>query len=263
MAGERRAAGPAPGGYGVSVRQMNLLARLCLLGATVVVLGGVATWSMHRSWFDLKRIELRGDLTHVSSAAVRASIAGRIRGNFFTASLEDARRAFESVPWVAAASVRRAWPNRLIVTLREHRALGIWSDGRLLSDTGRLFAANLAEAEMFGPLAQFDGPESAAGAAVRRYYELLARFAPLSIGVSGVEISARESWAVTTDAGQRFELGRDEPAGRLSERIVLLVAAYPRVSAQLGGPPKRIDMRYPNGLAAAADKASNTAARKS
>jgi cell division protein FtsQ len=247
----------------LSVRLMNLLARLCLLATTLVVLGGMATWFINRSWFDLRRIELRGDLTHVSSATVRASIAGRIRGNFFTTRLEDVRRAFEAVPWVAAASVRRAWPNQLVVTLREHRALGIWSDGRLLSDSGRLFVANLAEAEIFGPLALFDGPESAASEAVRRYYELLARFAPLSLGVSGVEISSRESWAVTTDGGQRFELGRDEPAGRLSERIVLLVAAYPRISAQLGGPPKRIDMRYQNGLAAAAGKASSTAARKS
>lgn len=246
----------------MSVGIMNMLARLCLLAAVLVALGGASTWVMHRSWFDLKGIELRGDLTHVSSAAVRASIAGRISGNFFTARLEDVRRAFEAVPWVAAASVRRAWPNRLIVTLREHRALGIWSDGRLLSDTGRLFAANLAEAEMYGPLAQFDGPEAFAGEAVRRYYEFAARLAPLSLGVNGVEISERASWAVTTDAGQRFELGRDEPAGRLSERIVVLVAAYPRVSAQLGAPPVRIDMRYSNGLAAAS-KASSSATRKS
>jgi cell division protein FtsQ len=242
---------------------MNLLARLCLLGAILVLLGGAVQWVMHRSWFDLNRIELRGDLTHVSSASVRSSIAGRISGNFFTARLEDVRRAFEAVPWVAAASVRRVWPDRLVVTLREHRALGLWSDGRLLSDSGRLFVANLAEAEMYGPLAQFDGPESATVEAVRRYYELTARLAPLALTVSGIEISSRSSWAVTTDAGQRFELGRDEPEGRLSERIVLLVAAYPRVSAQLGAPPKRIDMRYQNGLAAAGGKASSTAPRKS
>lgn len=246
----------------MSVGLMNMLTRLCMLAAGLIVLGGAATWVMHRSWFDLRGIELRGDLSHVSSATVRASIAGRISGNFFTARLEDIRRAFEAVPWVAAASVRRAWPNRLIVTLREHRALGIWSDGRLLSDSGRLFAANLAEAEMYGPLAQFDGPEAFAGEAVRRYYEFAARLAPLSLGVNGVEISERASWAVTTDAGQRFELGRDEPAGRISERIVVLVAAYPRVSAQLGAPPVRIDMRYSNGLAAAG-KASGSSTRKS
>jgi cell division protein FtsQ len=230
--------------------------------ALLVLVSAAVRWAMYRPWFDFKRIDLRGDLTHVSRAVVRASIAGRIQGNFFTARLDDVQRAFESVPWVAAASVRRAWPDRLVVTLREHRALGLWRDGRLLSDSGRLFVANAAEAEVYGPLIQFDGPETFAGEAVRRYYELAARLAPLSLGVSGIEISERASWSLTTDAGQRFELGRDEPAGRLSERIGLLVAVYPRVSAQLGAAPKRIDLRYPNGLAAAG-RTSSTAARKS
>jgi cell division protein FtsQ len=247
----------------MNVRVMIWAARVCVLSAVLVALGAAAIWLMRRPVFDLKEIELRGDLTHVSRATVRASIAGRISGNFFTVKLEDVRRAFEAVPWVATASVRRAWPDRLVVTLLEHRALGLWSDGRLLSDNGRLFVANPAEAEIYGPLVQFDGPEAFAAEAVRRYYELAARLAPLALGVSAIEISERASWAITTDAGQRFELGRDEPAGTLSQRIVVLVAAYPRVAAQLGAAPKRIDLRYPNGLAAAGGKTPGTAPRKS
>lgn len=245
-----------------SVRLMLWTARVLAIAALLVLAAGAVNWVLHRPWFDFKHIELRGDLVHVSSASVRAATAGRITGNFFTVKLDDVRRAFEAVPWVAQASVRRAWPDRLVVTVREHRALGLWSDGRLLADSGRLFVANLAEAEIHGPLAQFDGPESMAGEAVRRYYEIAARLAPLSLAVGSVEISERASWAVVTESGQRFELGRDEPAGRLSERLVLLAAAYPRVSAQLGGPPKRIDLRYSNGLAAVGSKAPGNA-RKS
>jgi cell division protein FtsQ len=247
----------------MSTRLMLLAARLLAIVAALVLLAGVVNWVLHRPWFDLRRIELRGDLAHVSAASVRPAIAGRITGNFFTARLDDVRHAFESVPWVAAASVRRVWPDKLVVAIREHRALGLWSDGRLLSDTGSLFVANLAEAEIYGPLAQFDGPEAMAGEAVRRYYEIAARLAPLSLVVARVEISDRASWSVVTESGQRFELGRDEPAGRLSERLVLLATAYPRVVAQLGGPPKRIDLRYSNGLAAAAGKTPGHAPRKS
>jgi len=247
----------------MSANLLTWLARLCAALAAAIFATGAVRWLLHQPWFDLRRVELRGDVLHVSRATVRAAIAGRLRGNFFTVPLDDVREAFESVPWVAAASVRRAWPDRLVVTLREHRALGLWSDGRLLSDNGRLFVANLAEAEIYGPLAQFDGPEVAAPEAARRYYEFAARLAPLALTVSGVEISERASWAVTTESGQRFELGRDEPAGRLSERVALLAAAYPRVAERLGGPPRSIDLRYANGLAAAPAKTSGGAARKS
>jgi len=58
----------------------------------------------------------------------RAAISGHLTGNYFTIRLDRARQAFETLPWVAQASVRRIWPNRLRVTLTEHRALGQWSD---------------------------------------------------------------------------------------------------------------------------------------
>jgi cell division protein FtsQ len=243
------------------VRAMTWLARACAAAALAIVAAGALRWIALRPWFDLARIEVRGELTHVSRASVRAALAGRMRGNFFTVSLDDVRRAFESVPWVAAASVRRAWPDRLVVTLREHRALGLWSDGRLLADSGRLFVANLAEAEIHGPLPQFDGPEAFASEATRRFYEFAAGLAPLALTINGIEISERASWALTTDAGQRFELGRDEPPGRLSERLAQLGAAYPHVAARFGGAPGRIDLRYANGLAAAPAKQTRASGR--
>ena len=77
----------------MSVRRMLLAARLLALAAALVLLGGAVNWFMHRAWFDFKRIELRGDLTHVSAASVRAAIAGHVTGNFFTVRLDDVRRA--------------------------------------------------------------------------------------------------------------------------------------------------------------------------
>jgi len=50
-----------------------------------------------------------------------------IKGNFFSINLQRARAAFESVPWVRRATVRRVWPDRLAVSLEEHRAAALWS----------------------------------------------------------------------------------------------------------------------------------------
>ena len=137
-----------------------------------------------------------GILRHVTAASVRAALAGRLRGNYFTMRLEDTRRLFETVPWVAQASVRRVWPDRLVVTLTEHRALGVWEDGRLLSDRGELFVANPDEAEVYGQLPEFSGPFSAAKDAARRYYELSAQFAPLSLRIGAIDISDRKAWSL-------------------------------------------------------------------
>jgi cell division protein FtsQ len=50
-------------------------------------------------------------LRHVNAPSVRANALGKLAGNFFTLDLNTARQAFESVPWVRHASVRREWPN--------------------------------------------------------------------------------------------------------------------------------------------------------
>jgi cell division protein FtsQ len=242
------------------LRLMNLAALVALLTAVALLLSAGVRWAAQRPAFDFKRLEVRGDLQHVTAASVRGTIAGRLKGNYFTIRLDEARRLLETVPWVAQASVRRVWPDRLQVTLREHRALGAWNDGRLLSDRGELFVANVAEAEIYGPLPAFAGPDALAGDVARRYYEFAAELAAQSLTVDGIDVSERRSWAVqASGAGTTttLELGREESPGVLQRRLADVVAAYPMVAARVGGLPARIDARYSNGFAAAPPARSN------
>lgn len=237
-----------------NVRLMNGAAALCATLAALILVAGALLWLAQRPYFALRAIEVRGELQHVTSASVRAAVAGRLKGNYFTMRLDDTRRLLESVPWVAQASVRRVWPNQLLVTLVEHRALGVWDDGRLLSDAGELFVANPAEAEVHGPLPAFDGPETVARDAARRYYEFAGLLAPLGMKIASINVSDRRSWTIEVagvDGGPtRLELGRDTDSLALHDRLAQIVAAYPMVAARVGGTPRSIDARYPNGLAA-------------
>ena len=107
----------------LSTPAMGRAATLMSAAAAVLLLAAAAGWVFQRPWFDVRQIELRAagadGLRHVNEHAVRAAATGRLRGNFFTMRLEEARRVFESVPWVAAVSLRRAWPDRLVVTLTD------------------------------------------------------------------------------------------------------------------------------------------------
>ena len=244
----------------MSASAMNRLAGIFVVLAVLAFVAVGLSRLAHQPKFQLKRVEVRGELRHVTASSVRTALSGRLRGNYFTMRLEDTRRLFETVPWVSAASVRRVWPDRLVVTLTEHRALGIWEDGRLLSDRGDLFVANVDEAEIYGPLPEFSGPVSAAKDAARRYYELAAQFSLLSLQVAAIDISDRKAWSLrlapaaggdsTSGNELRVELGRDRAELPLADRVSQMIAAYPLVVAQMGAVPVRIDARYPNGLAA-------------
>jgi cell division protein FtsQ len=233
------------------LRTTRWMAAALLTGGVLLLGAALALQLSHSRRFDIRRIDIAGDARHISRAEVRAALGGQLAGSYFTLQLDPARHAFEALPWVAQVSVRRIWPDRLRITLTEHRALGQWSDGRLVSDSGVLFVANPAEAEADGPLVSFSGPPQYAPEAVRNLRQFSALLAPLQVRVVGLQVSDRASWSLTLEPRLQIELGRDDPPGRLAQKLATIVTAYPVVMARLDGPATRIDARYENGFAAA------------
>ena len=236
------------------VRMLNTTTN-ALLGVLVLsLLASGIWWVAQRPMFTLKTIRVEGvgemALRHVNASTVRTTAVPRIKGNFFTANLDTVRTAFEAVPWVRKASVRREWPNKLIVTVEEHEPLGTWGeDGRLLSVKGDVFTANLAEAEEEHELAEFGGPEGSEKEVVARYRQLQDWYKPVSLSPEGVWLSGRYAWSVRLNNGMTVELGREASSTTLKDRVDRLVKIYPQLVTRLQDRIESVDMRYPNGLA--------------
>ncbi len=236
------------------VRMLNA-STSALLGLLVLsLLASGLWWVAQRPMFTLKVIRVEGvgetQLRRVNPSTVRATALPRIKGNFFTANLDMVRQAFEAVPWVRKASVRREWPNKLIVSVEEHAPLGTWGDdGRLLSVKGDVFIANLAEAEEDGELPEFAGPEGSEKEVVARYRELQGWFKSISLAPESVQLSSRYAWSVKLNNGMMVELGREQSRTTLKDRVDRLIGIYPQLLTRLQNRIESVDMRYPNGLA--------------
>jgi len=240
------------------VKLLNATTNTLLGLLLLALLGSGAWWLAQRPMFTLKVIRIEGaggePLRHVNAATIRNAALPHIRGNFFTADLDAVRAAFESVPWVRRASVRREWPNKLVVTLDEHVALGTWGqDGQLLSARGDVFTANLAEAEEDRQLLAFAGPQGSAQEVEQRYRDLKRWFAPVGVKPEAVTLSGRYAWSVKLDNGIVVELGREQNPSMLQDRVARLVSVYPKLMERLQNRIESVDMRYPNGLALKAE----------
>lgn len=235
------------------IRLLNATSSALLGVFALALMSSGLWWVAQRPMFTLKTIRIEGaeaPLRHVNVATVRTTALPRIRGNFFTADLDAVRQAFEAVPWVHRAAVRREWPNQLIVELEEHAPLGTWGDaGRLVSLHGDLFTANLAEAEEDGELPEFDGPAGTEREVVARFRELQEWFAPIKLQPDAVRLSGRYAWTVRLNNGMTVELGREQSRAMLKERVDRLVGVYPQLLTRLQDRIESVDMRYPNGLA--------------
>ncbi|AJY44294.1 cell division protein FtsQ/DivIB [Burkholderia humptydooensis] len=230
-----------------NVRQLNLAASALYALLLLVLAAAGCYWLIQRPAFALREIRIDGDTEHINAPTVRASVVGRLKGNFFTVDLDLARVAFEQMPWVRHASVRRVWPNALAVTLEEYRPLGTWGNDQLVSVDGELFTAN--QGELDAELPSFDGPEGSAKEVVARYRDFAKWFAPIHATPEEVTLSPRYAWTVKLSNGMQVELGRERNSDTLPDRIQRLVAAWSSVTQRWGGDIEYADLRYPNGFA--------------
>ncbi len=236
------------------IRLLNATANALLGLLALAILGSALWWVVHRPLFTLREVRLEGPehtmLRHVSPSTVRGTALPQIKGNFFTADLESVRVAFESVPWVRRAAVRREWPNKLVVVIEEHKPLGTWGeDGRLVSVQGDIFTANLAEAEEEGELPEFNGPAGSEHEVVARFRDFGQWLAPVELTPEAVQLSSRYAWSVRLSNGMNVELGREQNRETLKARVERLVQIYPQLVARLQDRIENVDMRYPNGMA--------------
>lgn len=236
------------------VRMLNAATNALLGLLMLCVIASGLWWIAQRPMFTLKVIVVEGSndtpVRYVNNATIRTAALPKVKGNFFTADLNAVRDAFESVPWVRTASVRRDWPNKLIVTVEEHQPLATWgADGKLLSVKGDVFTANLDEAEEDGALPNFEGPEGSARDVVARFMQLRTWLAPAGLVPESIALSSRYAWTVKLTNGITVQLGRERDETTVQERVARLAGIYPQLQARLQDRIESMDMRYPNGLA--------------
>jgi cell division protein FtsQ len=239
------------------VRAMNTVASLVFALAALALLAALIAWLLRAPLFTLRSIALDGELARSNLATVRANAVPRLAGNFFSIDLERGRAAFESVPWVRQAVVRRVWPNGLAVTLEEHRAAALWQgergNERLVNSQGEVFEANLGDVEDEN-LITLAGPEGSSRAMLAMQRRLADALAPLSLKIDSLKLSARGSWHAELDSGADLELGRgseDELAAR-TERFVRTLGQATERFADASGQQRALiaaDLRHPDGYA--------------
>lgn len=279
-----RQSSAAPTALPLDVRLMNGVAALVFAAALLALAGAALKWATRSPVFTVRAITLDaaapapgrsqagvaasgggsgtplpgGPFLRTNLATVRANAIPRLTGNFFSIDLDASRQAFESVPWVRRAVVRRVWPDRLAVTLEEHQAAALWQgedrrSDRLVNTFGEVFEANVGdvEDEALPTLAGADERSVQMLAMLRR---LAPTLAPLQQQVQTLRLTSRGSWRAELDGGATLELGRGSDE-QVAERVDRFARTYAQAAGrfQAPGAPERAllgaDLRHPDGYA--------------
>jgi cell division protein FtsQ len=237
------------------VRLMHSTANALFMLAGLLLVCLAAMGLMRHSAFELRGIRIEGEVARNSEATIRANAAPKLSGNFFTMDLQDGQRAFESVPWVRHAVLRRIWPDRLAVALEEHRPAAVWAPlgtdanaaDTLVNSHGEVFVANLGDVADEA-LPTLSGPPGQSALMLGVLHRLAPLFARMDRQVDTLEMTGRGSWRVDLDDGAHIELGRGSPEELLArtERFVGTVA---QLRDRYQRPVEYADLRHHEGYA--------------
>lgn len=237
----------------LDVKLMNATATALFIAFAGLVLWAAVAWVARSPSFAIAGIAVTGDLNHTNPKALRANVASSLSGTFLTVDLERARRTFEAVPWVRRAVVKRDFPNRLRVTLQEHRAVAYWGvegESRLLNSFGEIFEANVAEVEP-EILARLAGPDAQSAQVLAMYQSLQSLFEGMDLSIEQFELTARDGWRVRLENGATVELGRGS-VDEIMARTTRFLKTVSRVTANYGRKPDALesaDLRHEDGYA--------------
>ena len=248
----------------LDVRLMHTTATVLFVAFGLLLASALGWWAVRHPAFAIGGIVVHGDVTHNNAATLRANVAPRLAGNFFTLDLDQARSAFEAVPWVRQAVVQRQFPNKLRVHLQEHRAVALWgadAESRLVNSFGEVFEANLGDTEDEA-MPRLFGPDGAAVQVLAMYRGLAPMIERLELGIEELVLTGRGGWRLQLDSGATVELGRGTTEEVL-ERGRRFAQTLTQVTAKYGRRPEALvtaDLRHADGYAVKLRGVATTAA---
>src|SRR5690606_22808530 len=118
----------------------------------------------------INTVRLESRLESVTEEEVRMLLARYTESGFLGVGVRALRAELERNPWVARATVRRVWPDALVIRIDEETPVARWGDTELLNADGLVFAPPMRGTE--SDLPALNGPKGSETMLLTRFREL-------------------------------------------------------------------------------------------
>ncbi|MDH7944569.1 cell division protein FtsQ/DivIB [Pseudohongiella sp. SYSU M77423] len=190
----------------------------------------------------INTVRMESPLTNVTEQEVRSLLARYTESGFLGVDVQDLKQELEQNPWIHHASVRRVWPDALVIRLEEEQGIARWGESDLLNIEGEIFSAPWRGGE--SELPGLSGPQGMESQVLQRYRQYADMLAGIGMSVEAVALDERGSWQIETADGLTLKLGR----AQADERLARFVSIHNRGMAAEIAAADIVDLRYNNGF---------------
>src|SRR5690554_5041774 len=180
------------------------------MGIAILLAAGLVPWATGKVLGAMDQqilaIDVNGEFVGDSRVAFERQAGNWIGKSYFSTDLSDIKNDLEKRPWIESVAVRRVWPDRLEIIIREKTPLAYWTDGRLVSRTGELFMP--PKPDVAGRLPQLAGPDERVRDVISMARTMSDKLVAHGLGFSGLELEQRGAWTLRLSNGIEVEIGR-------------------------------------------------------
>lgn len=194
----------------------------------------------------IKTVHINGERQYENSNAVTKIIGAYTNDDFFNLKIEAMRDHLMEVSWVKSVSLRKEWPDRLVVNIQEHHPFAHWQDEHqrdwLLSKRGVKFESEFALPQGMPVLS---GQNVDIEKVMRQYKHVSLTLLDKKLNVKKMNLNTRHEWLITLSNGVQVKY-LDDDSDMAIERMLLALSILTTLQLEQ---VDTIDLRYEHGFA--------------
>ena len=244
---------------------MTTVTRIVLMFSVLCLIITMLPWFFSQPNFHLKYLILNissDNVQHVKPKELKKLVIMELNGTALTTDLGPIYKSVLSHPWIKEATVRRIWPNKILVNLVEHNIIGVWSDGRFVTQAGKLLQFDKRQSESINKekncfLLKLDGPNETVTAVLDKASMISKKAIKVGLQTTGVQLTNQYDWRVFFSNGMKMELGGENLETPLEKRLDNFFNSIAWVRKKIKKDLISVDLRYAQGFAFEESKISS------
>ncbi|MCN4143563.1 MAG: FtsQ-type POTRA domain-containing protein [Thiohalomonas sp.] len=216
------------------------------------------SWLTKPGNFPFKKIELVNQLENQKSKELQRMTANVMNGGFFSLNVEQLRAdLLAKLPWVKSVSVRKVWPDKLLLKIIEHKSVARWlsveknsdlDETQLLSQNGIVFNPVLTDKQerQFAQMTLLMGTNSNAEKVLTNCVQINKKLKQLGLAVKECGMNERRSWKLKLSLNNDLDLKLGKE--KIIQKLERFINVFSGQLKQYLSSVESVDLRYSNGF---------------
>lgn len=223
----------------------------------LLVLGGLS-WAGVQMKQPLVSYDIVNPTDKVSKQTLDQIISPFLNRSFWDVDLHQLHAALTRLDWIDQAKVKRVWPNKLSIELKEQAPIVRWGEDAFLNQRGQIFYPNDLENQVpnYQQFVILSGENVQAQPLLTEFVSLQAILERHKWTVQRLDAYADGVWRIKLLSGIEIWIASAQWQVKLKQ----FFRAYPKVTTDLRKFAQVYDLRYSNGFVIQKSKQAETVA---